>query len=398
MCCCRVRLMWSSIAASVVVLPEPVAPVTSTRPRCSSASRLHAGREAERLEARDLARDHAERERDRAALAEGVDAEARQPVDWYAVSSSPLESKSATPGGVAARDDLEDGLRCASVRVETPSSATSLPSLRTIGGWPTFRWTSLAFRPTAAGEQRIEIHGGPPPSASGPCGFSHQLPVTRASERSVAAGVLPARVPRSDVRPRPGGGPPRRPHTRNTGDRPADRREAVERRLRAPRRPAWGPRAASRRARVLVEPAADDRLARELGRHERLVDAVPGKRSTSAAASPTSSARPRAAANPCAASASGGPAPRSAARARCRVQRTGGADARESAGPRTASPRHRRSRGRPSERPSRNRRAPPPARRPRGRRSGRRRPRRRPRSPRVRHRERRSARCRPRAP
>src|SRR5438874_1067197 len=39
MCRRRVRLMWSSIAASVVVLPEPVAPVTSTRPRCSSASR-----------------------------------------------------------------------------------------------------------------------------------------------------------------------------------------------------------------------------------------------------------------------------------------------------------------------------------------------------------------------
>ena len=33
-----VRLMWSIIVASVVVLPEPVGPVTSTRPRCSSAS------------------------------------------------------------------------------------------------------------------------------------------------------------------------------------------------------------------------------------------------------------------------------------------------------------------------------------------------------------------------
>ena len=32
--------MWSIIDASVVVLPEPVAPVKSTRPRCSSASRL----------------------------------------------------------------------------------------------------------------------------------------------------------------------------------------------------------------------------------------------------------------------------------------------------------------------------------------------------------------------
>ena len=39
---------------------------------------LHARRQAQLLEARHLARDHAERERDRAALAEGVDAEAGQ--------------------------------------------------------------------------------------------------------------------------------------------------------------------------------------------------------------------------------------------------------------------------------------------------------------------------------
>ena len=43
MCWRRVRLMWSIIAASVVVLPEPVAPVTSTSPRCSSASRWTPG-------------------------------------------------------------------------------------------------------------------------------------------------------------------------------------------------------------------------------------------------------------------------------------------------------------------------------------------------------------------
>ncbi len=35
-----VLLMWSIIAASVVVLPEPVVPVTSTSPRGSRASRL----------------------------------------------------------------------------------------------------------------------------------------------------------------------------------------------------------------------------------------------------------------------------------------------------------------------------------------------------------------------
>ena len=37
MCCRRVRLMWPSIDASVVVFPTPVAPVTRMRPRFSSA-------------------------------------------------------------------------------------------------------------------------------------------------------------------------------------------------------------------------------------------------------------------------------------------------------------------------------------------------------------------------
>ena len=38
MCRRRLRLMWSIIEASVVVLPEPVVPVTSTMPRGSRAS------------------------------------------------------------------------------------------------------------------------------------------------------------------------------------------------------------------------------------------------------------------------------------------------------------------------------------------------------------------------
>ncbi len=39
----RLVLMWSTIAASVVVLPEPVGPVTRTRPRGSRASAARAG-------------------------------------------------------------------------------------------------------------------------------------------------------------------------------------------------------------------------------------------------------------------------------------------------------------------------------------------------------------------
>jgi hypothetical protein len=40
MCVALVVLMWSIIAARVVVLPDPVGPVTSTIPRGSSASRV----------------------------------------------------------------------------------------------------------------------------------------------------------------------------------------------------------------------------------------------------------------------------------------------------------------------------------------------------------------------
>ncbi len=36
----RVWLMWSTMAARVVVLPDPVGPVTRTRPRISEANRV----------------------------------------------------------------------------------------------------------------------------------------------------------------------------------------------------------------------------------------------------------------------------------------------------------------------------------------------------------------------
>src|SRR4029453_15591899 len=62
MCCCRVLLMWSSIAASEVVFPEPA----------------HAGRQAQVVEAGRPLGDDAEGERGRTPLAKAVDAEARQ--------------------------------------------------------------------------------------------------------------------------------------------------------------------------------------------------------------------------------------------------------------------------------------------------------------------------------
>ena len=43
MCTARLALTWSIMDASVVVLPDPVGPVTSTSPRGSSASRAITG-------------------------------------------------------------------------------------------------------------------------------------------------------------------------------------------------------------------------------------------------------------------------------------------------------------------------------------------------------------------
>ena len=77
----RVALMWSIIAASVVDLPEPVGPVTSTRPRGRSARNLHTfGRPSSSMR-RDLQRDDAEDRAHRVALLEDVGAEARQARD-----------------------------------------------------------------------------------------------------------------------------------------------------------------------------------------------------------------------------------------------------------------------------------------------------------------------------
>ncbi len=68
--------MWSIRAASVVDLPEPVGPVTSTSPRGFSASCIEVLRQAELHQRPDLGRDHAERGAEGRALEEDVHAEA----------------------------------------------------------------------------------------------------------------------------------------------------------------------------------------------------------------------------------------------------------------------------------------------------------------------------------
>ena len=60
------ELMWSIIAASVVDLPEPVVPVSSTIPRSSSASSRDHRRQRELLDRADPVRDRAADDRDHA--------------------------------------------------------------------------------------------------------------------------------------------------------------------------------------------------------------------------------------------------------------------------------------------------------------------------------------------
>ncbi len=76
MCSGWVELIRSIIAASVVDLPEPVVPVRRMIPRFSSARSLITCGRLEVVDRADLEGDRAADDRDVAALAEGVDAEA----------------------------------------------------------------------------------------------------------------------------------------------------------------------------------------------------------------------------------------------------------------------------------------------------------------------------------
>ena len=81
MCAVRVALISSIIAASVVVLPLPVAPVTRTRPRSSCADLLEHRRQRQLVDRGDVARNDTEHHADGAALLERVAAEAAQAGD-----------------------------------------------------------------------------------------------------------------------------------------------------------------------------------------------------------------------------------------------------------------------------------------------------------------------------
>ena len=137
------RLISSIIAASVVDLPEPVGPVTSTRPRGRSGELVQAVGQPELLERADLVRDQAERGADGVALEEHVDAEARDAGDGVRDVDLPLDLE---PLLLLGREDPVEQLAgvVGGQRRRDPRAAGSRPCTRTAGEAPTLRWRSEA--------------------------------------------------------------------------------------------------------------------------------------------------------------------------------------------------------------------------------------------------------------
>ena len=77
MCSSRVSLISSIMAASVVDLPEPVGPVTRTKPRGFLVELVQRLGQAELIDAHDVHGDESERRPQTVALEERVHAEAR---------------------------------------------------------------------------------------------------------------------------------------------------------------------------------------------------------------------------------------------------------------------------------------------------------------------------------
>ncbi len=139
----RVRLISSISDASVVDLPEPVGPVTRTRPRGLVGELVQARRQAELLERANVRGDEAERAGQRLALVIGVDAEARQAAQAVrevelAVDLQPLLL-------LGRRDPVDQvARRCPGRAPGNPRAARCAPCRRTAGRDPAVRCRSEA--------------------------------------------------------------------------------------------------------------------------------------------------------------------------------------------------------------------------------------------------------------
>ena len=172
MWCFRLRLIELIIDASVVDFPEPVAPVTRTRPRCSFASSFDALRQPQLLEARNLLGDEAEGERDRAPLPVAVDAEAADAVDHVGRVQLSVCVEALALRRCELGDERMRVSRSLSVSSRS-SSGISSPSTRAIAGEATLRCRSLPPSSMSSREKSVQIHGalapiGGPSEASPP--------------------------------------------------------------------------------------------------------------------------------------------------------------------------------------------------------------------------------------
>ena len=127
--------------ASVVDLPLPVTPVTSTSPRGSLATLRRTLREPQLLEGRDAHRDDAQDDDHLPALAEDVDAEAREAGDL--VRGVDREAGLELFLLVAAEQLVGRAPACPpAVSGGYLSVSVRSPFKRTIGGWPGLMWMS----------------------------------------------------------------------------------------------------------------------------------------------------------------------------------------------------------------------------------------------------------------
>src|SRR5207302_329275 len=137
------------IAASVVVFPEPVAPVTRIRPRCSSASRrtpsgmLSCSKLGTVFGMTRKAKEVALRWRYALTRKRGSSP------SWYAMSRSPKSWKCWSFSGARLATISRTAASSAWSNVGASCIGIRSPSTRQIGGWPILRWTSVAPSSTA---------------------------------------------------------------------------------------------------------------------------------------------------------------------------------------------------------------------------------------------------------
>ena len=143
-CLCIVRLMWSTIAPSVVLFPEPVVPVTRMMPRSSSARALIAGGRLSSCDSGTL--------NGTARMTSDVDPRWRNALTRKRPRPSRACEKSAPPVSSNSRS-FSGYLSSISFRNRSVSSGrsagafgirSSFPWMRSAGGAGTLRWMSLA--------------------------------------------------------------------------------------------------------------------------------------------------------------------------------------------------------------------------------------------------------------